>query len=495
MTASSLPSPKQSQRLLSQSTSAQQVFGYAWPHRLFSAHAGTGKTHRLSARYLRLICHGAPANSIIASTFTRKAAGEIRDRIVLRLAKAATGDQQAVNDLRDATGGLGQAHYHSMQAADDLDRLLQQLSQLSITTIDGFLQRCVNVLQQELGIDRVQFLGAEDSPAIQAAKYQAMEQCLDDIAAIQQVDPENNPDSDVGEDADQLIITLLRGVGMGRQGRSSINLVRRALDKRYALFREQPLQESWDLGEPPWPALSLEDLEQAIEQLAAGEGDLATSKTGQPDGRFKKAWLADLEQAKDQQWIAFISSGICSKIVNEEETFYRKEIPAELIDRYHPLIAHATSCIWQDLAEQSRSAWYLLQFFHRRFVAAKATQGLLSFSDLPHVLSQQPSEVIDELTFRLDAHIQHLLLDEFQDTSRMQWLALAPLATHMLAHHDEHAAPSCCWLATPNKRFTRGAVAVARSCSNCNSTQAFLPTLHKKPWIRIIAPARLFYPA
>src|SRR6188508_559330 len=55
-------------------------------HKVILASAGSGKTHELSGRYLSLLAAGAPPQSILASTFTRLAAGEIRDRMVKRLA-------------------------------------------------------------------------------------------------------------------------------------------------------------------------------------------------------------------------------------------------------------------------------------------------------------------------------------------------------------------------------------------------------------------------
>ena len=97
--------------------STQDVLGHDWPHRLLNAHAGTGKTHRLSARFLRLICAGAEPASIVASTFTRKAAGEIRERIILRLARAATQDPGSLLQLRDEAGGIGRANYTARTSA------------------------------------------------------------------------------------------------------------------------------------------------------------------------------------------------------------------------------------------------------------------------------------------------------------------------------------------------------------------------------------------
>ena len=54
-----------------------------------AASAGTGKTFALSSRYLALLAAGAEPASIVALTFTRKAAGEILSRILTRLAAAA----------------------------------------------------------------------------------------------------------------------------------------------------------------------------------------------------------------------------------------------------------------------------------------------------------------------------------------------------------------------------------------------------------------------
>ena len=65
------------------------------PHVIIRASAGTGKTFQLSNRYLQLVLTGHSPERILATTFTRKAAGEILDRILLRLATAAEGPDEA----------------------------------------------------------------------------------------------------------------------------------------------------------------------------------------------------------------------------------------------------------------------------------------------------------------------------------------------------------------------------------------------------------------
>ena len=66
------------------------------PNEIIRASAGTGKTFALSNRYLVLLASGVDCQSILATTFTKKGAGEILDRIVQRLSAAALSDDLRV---------------------------------------------------------------------------------------------------------------------------------------------------------------------------------------------------------------------------------------------------------------------------------------------------------------------------------------------------------------------------------------------------------------
>ena len=58
--------------------------------RLIRASAGTGKTYQLTNRFISRLLHGVPSSQILAVTFTRNAAAEILNRILVRLARAAS---------------------------------------------------------------------------------------------------------------------------------------------------------------------------------------------------------------------------------------------------------------------------------------------------------------------------------------------------------------------------------------------------------------------
>ena len=74
------------------------------PHRLIMASAGSGKTFQLVSRYISLLAVGAEPGKILAATFARKAAGEILDKIMLRLCEASLDADKA----RETAQEIGQ---------------------------------------------------------------------------------------------------------------------------------------------------------------------------------------------------------------------------------------------------------------------------------------------------------------------------------------------------------------------------------------------------
>ena len=95
-------------------------------HVLIRASAGTGKTFRLSNRYLGLLHRGVAPDQILATTFTRKAAGEILDRVMVRLAEAALKPDKLVQLASD----LDLPHLTQAKCLE----LLRQLISLSAPT-------------------------------------------------------------------------------------------------------------------------------------------------------------------------------------------------------------------------------------------------------------------------------------------------------------------------------------------------------------------------
>jgi ATP-dependent helicase/nuclease subunit A len=370
---------------------------------LIRASAGTGKTFQLSNRYLQLIYAGVAPDQILATTFTRKAAGEIIDRVMMRLAKAAA-SSTACGELAEELGiaTLTREHCRTMLRA-----LVNRLHRLRICTLDAFFAQLAGSFSLELGLP---------------AGWRIVEPLVDRnlrLAAIEEV-----LHGDSLQDLQRLMGLLTKGEAQ----RSVQSLVDETVKKLYSLFLETE-SAAWHCIPRP-RKLKSEQLDTAIEHLR--DAELPDHKS------INTAHENSLNAAMASDWESFIGKGIPASLVAGKTVYYRKEIAAATVQLYQPLIDHARAVLIEELANQTEATYQLLDKYHHRYQALKRQSRGLRFEDVTRCLAQQHDQrQIDQQHFRLDAPLRHLLLDEFQDTSLIQWRVLQPFAEHVMAAEEE----------------------------------------------------------
>jgi ATP-dependent helicase/nuclease subunit A len=368
-------------------------------HKVILASAGSGKTHELSGRYLALLAAGAPPQSILASTFTRLAAGEIRDRLLKRLADSV-GDSRKRTELAES---LGLPSLTSAQVRSMLSALARNLHLLKAGTLDAFFASVVFGFAIELGLP----LGASivDEQDNQALRLEAVRLMLD----------EGKPDE---------LIELLRLLSRGESERNVTGTLDRLVRDLYEIWRETPPQ-AWECVPVIEGELSRTDLVEALDWLATCDVP--------GDKRFASAREKELHAALAHDWSDFINGGIAKKVLLEDYTYYGKAIPQAMAVAYQPLVQHAVAVIVGRLRDQTLATRHLLAQFERQYAALKLQRRVITFADLTQAMARAERDAapLTEIFFRLDARLQHLLLDEFQDTSLSQWRALQPLAKEM----------------------------------------------------------------
>ena len=123
--------------------------------------------------------------------------------------------------------------------------------------------------------------------------------------------------------------------------------------------------------------------------------------------------------------------------------FGSSKLPPEIIQIYQELIPHCQAVVTDRLIAQNRSTFQLLSRFGAILERAKNETGQLRFDDVANRLLEFVSLWdTDQFTFRLDHQIKHLLLDEFQDTSPVQWKVIRPFA-EQVTQRDSHLSFFC----------------------------------------------------
>jgi ATP-dependent exoDNAse (exonuclease V) beta subunit len=378
------------------------------PTTIINASAGSGKTYRLAVAYLQALLQplpdGSPTlpQSVLATTFTRAAASEILERVLRRLALAVLSDEELQRLLLDIDRPDLQR--------DDLVRLLesvcQVLPQLQVGTIDGLFARIVRVMGLDLGFPHAWSVADEtraDELALEAADRMVS-----------------------GEDVEDFQEQLRRYAQFNPGLRLRKALVDLLEDNRFNLLDVPVPEEKTVLAEPE--RLEVPERDQLIAALTAF--DIPRTKAGKSNA----IWLKALEQIKvlvqgEPMLITILKGSALVRAVGREDgNFGKIEVPASLREILGPLVTRARDDLRRLHEARLPALAMLAQRFHRLRREVAYASAAYTFREIETAVWTLPPHVtMGDLYFRLDGQIQHVLLDEFQDTSLSQFRFLWPI--------------------------------------------------------------------
>ena len=393
------------------------------------ANAGSGKTYALSTRYIAIIAamlrresSGAafdPA-SVLATTFTRAAAGEIRDRILTRLAQAALNEGKR-KTLHDDVCKIDPSLVGAFDSARILKRLTNDFDRLEIRTIDSVFTRLAQAFGQEVGLPLpLQFLSeAETATASRRALRRVM-----------------NESADV-----DIISKRLQKLAYGVAASSVERVIGDKLDSGLSALRDSQLPGALETDIPPaWNAppgktsgklLSDEQLIKVVDALRREVQAMPSQNKFYTAMVEKLNPLPRVLKGKQHSWEEWKSSGPPLAVVkNPHNPMYsRKLVPVGCAKQIQILLDHITALQDVAVAAQAQAWAEFLLLIDAQWKRMMLQDEKVTFESVTRELSRAMNHAdIPEIAFRLDARIDHLLLDEFQDTSVGQWQALRPLA-------------------------------------------------------------------
>lgn len=398
-----------------------------------AASAGTGKTFALSSRYLALLARGAEPASIVALTFTRKAAGEILSRILTRLALAAESEKGfAQLDRQLADGGLpGFADRSAAQAA--LRALVQALPGLRIGTLDSFFLQILRQFRLEYGI-------ASD-PTVAPEAPSAEE----DLVLQRLLGQQSASDAERGERME-----AFKRATFGEEKKSVYGAVRNLIGDQYALYRRAPDPEAWGNAARIWPdglPVPPEPDWPAVFEVLADQADALKPGQARDDWNRFVAVLETVRQGGDFDFKNTLAERLYQayadpKGVRDSVRIRRAEValPAATQAALAGAFAQVRFALFGKQIARTRGLYQLLSAYGRHRREHVVRTGQLAFNDVAHLLDPAsglaPARLRTRMDFRLDARFRHWLLDEFQDTSLLQWAVIENLVDEVIQNPD-----------------------------------------------------------
>ncbi|WP_417746549.1 UvrD-helicase domain-containing protein [Rosistilla oblonga] len=372
---------------------------------MIRASAGTGKTYQLTGRLLQILLGGASPDTILATTFTRKAAGEILNRLLVSLARAAT-DPKALDDLRQQ---IGDADLSEQRPAPLLHGILKDIHRLRICTLDSLFSQLARSFSFELQLPP----GWQLTDEIEESWFvdQAITRMLEQFDETE-------------------VESLFHMLSKGQAERNVAMRLQQVVQNNYAGFRRSH-RDAWrTLAAVKPPA------DKAITEAV---GVLDGSATG--DKRIDNAMRKYGELTLTEQWDAIVEAKLIaaadqSQHSGEPVTYYKKPVPDDLVAAMCVIYAKARHEYVMRLKMQTEATGDLLESYDRNIGSLKQNARRFSFDDVSHQLADwvdrlqddQRSGDLNRLAMRMDASLDHVLLDEFQDTAPVQWDVLRPFA-------------------------------------------------------------------
>ncbi|MBJ6119731.1 UvrD-helicase domain-containing protein [Pontibacter sp. BT310] len=427
--------------------------------KIYSSSAGSGKTYALTKEYLKLALHQPNPDyyrSILAITFTNDAAAEMKERILgaLRGFNDDTLPEKAKakseNLLETITSELQQAHPEQHLDKEEIRRraglvftqVLYNYADFSVSTIDSFVNKIVQAFARELKIPHNFEVDLDSNTLLNTA----VSLLLDKV--------KNEKGDLLTETLEQFILEK------ASEGRSWSMLTQELADFAKNLLNEQVYEAITDLQ-----TLTLEDFREVHQQLRQTKQQIEAAivePATQAVALIEQANLdaADLSYGKNgiygyfYRWLKIIdlnySNSNARKTVENDSWYSASAKKNSFIVSQIDSVKDQLSELYLEL-ENRKEAYagmytllnaivphlYKLSVLNelekclQEIKLDKNTVHISEFNKrIIDIVLKEPVPFIYE---RLGEKYNHILIDEFQDTSVLQWNNLLPLVENALA--------------------------------------------------------------
>ena len=356
------------------------------PFLALEASAGSGKTFALSVRYVALVLLNAKINEILAITFTNKAANEMKTRIISTFLELHEASKK--NELKELCVLLDKDE-RAVLALRDAKRTEFLRSELKIKTFDSFFASIMRSFSLNLGL--MSDFSISENEASANAKFTSL---------LSEKELENLAHYIISTQTQPNFFNDLEFLYENSYPNTHLNI--------------------------PYPAKELKAVDEAYQNLK----DYAL-KCSQNINFHKNFIIEKLDKDTINEF--------CEKPIIKE--FGGKKY-FEVLQNNDEFMQKRTTLLFNLSSYANALEAYklgILMNYLSHFKKAKELiikeQNTLSFGDIAKKTNEllTRNELKEMIYFRLDGYIAHLLIDEFQDTSVLQYEILKPLIAEIVS--------------------------------------------------------------
>jgi len=413
-----------------------------------NASAGSGKTTVLTNRVTRLLLEGVAPEKILCLTFTRAGAAEMANRVTRQLANWATCSDDDLRKDLDALQGVSPTPEQLPAARRLFARVLGCAGGIRIRTIHAFCQEILRRFPIEADLSP-HFAVIEEGEA-SALQERVLKELLHDAAAAP------------AESSHQALAHLVQNLGeagfaeavrgiLAERARLTESVTRAgglqnligALRSELALGSSETVDGIVALASDPalHPHEALNAAAQALlkgletcHEFGAGILKYLTMPTQQR----KTAFI-------EYKNLFFTEAGTLRKKLTDKKTVAALPEAEEILLREGARLQKVAELLeLVQLAENTEAILVFGDALIQRYEDKKAAQAVLDYDDLiirTDRLLRRPG-LAPWILYKLDGGLDHILVDEAQDTSRAQWRIVAALADEFFAGSAARAEKS-----------------------------------------------------
>jgi ATP-dependent exoDNAse (exonuclease V) beta subunit len=428
------------------------------PFVIYKASAGSGKTHALVREYLTLAFLrgeervGDSFRSILAITFTNKAAAEMKERIMKELAQMASrqsapGDGTMGGDILEALASRGHrigGEELQRMAARLHKAILHRYSDLSVCTIDSFMHRIVRTFAHDLGQPMNFDVMIDQNKIVEQAVAQLMSMAgtdgQEELTEVLRVFAEHRMDDGKGYNVEGLLVALAKQLfkeDVYVQLHKLKDLSPRsfeAIEKQYTASIRSFRAEVQRVGGELLALLEGAGLDATTAPYGLkGYYGYIKNVAGGTVAELSTRTVAAFEEGKMLTAKSPASLAMAVESAMPQMTAKYEELKSLLTDglvrynTYRVLLRNLYSlALLRLLDEQVRLYAHDNDMVH-----------ISDFNRLINAVVEDEDNPAPFIYERLGNRYRHFLIDEFQDTSRMQWHNMVPLLENGVSQGQE----------------------------------------------------------